>query len=83
MYLSELDIIAITIALITSFGLILLSASANARMTNERNYWRQIAMYDDNTKALLMADDCCLVSDPCFEHEEVYENRTVRIDGER
>ena len=58
MYLSEFDIIGITIALVTSFALILTSASANARLTRQRDYWRQFAMYDDKTKALAMAEDC-------------------------
>ena len=58
MYLSELDLVAVTIALVTSMALIITSAMANARLTRERNYWRQFAMYDDKTKALVMADDC-------------------------
>lgn len=41
MILSEFDIIGITIALVTSFALILTGASANARLTRQRNYWRQ------------------------------------------
>lgn len=44
MILSEFDIIGITIALVTSFALILTSASANARITRQRNYWRQEAL---------------------------------------
>jgi hypothetical protein len=58
MYLSELDIIGLSIALVTSIALIISSATANARLTKERDYWRQFAMYDDQTKALIMADDC-------------------------
>lgn len=42
MILSEFDIIGITIALVTSFALILTSASANARLTKERDYWRKV-----------------------------------------
>lgn len=44
MYLSELDLVAITIALVTSIALIITSATANARLTRERNYWRDEAL---------------------------------------
>ena len=40
MYLSGYDIVAITIALVSAIALIITSASANARITKERNYWR-------------------------------------------
>jgi len=40
MLLSEYDILAITIALVGSIALIITSATANARLTKERNYWR-------------------------------------------
>ncbi len=40
MYLSELDIIGVTIALVSAIALIITSATANARITKERNYWR-------------------------------------------
>jgi ABC-type Fe2+-enterobactin transport system substrate-binding protein len=66
MYLSQWDVVAMTIALVSMFALILTSATANARLTNERNYWRQWAMYSDEEKALLLAD------------EEAYDNRTER-----
>ena len=42
MYLSELDLVAITIALVTSIALIITSATANARLIRERNYWRKV-----------------------------------------
>jgi hypothetical protein len=57
MYLSQWDIVATTIALVSMFALILTSATANARLTRERNYWRQWAMYTDEEKALLLADE--------------------------
>ena len=57
MYLSNLDIVAITIALVSLMALVLTSAVANARLTRDRDYWRRWAMYDDHTKALLLADD--------------------------
>lgn len=57
MYLSELDIVGITIALVSCLALVLTSASANARLTRERNYWRQWAMYSDEEKALFLADE--------------------------
>lgn len=44
MILSEFDIIGITIALVTSFALILTGASANARLTRQRNAWRDEAI---------------------------------------
>lgn len=57
MYLRELDIVAITIALVSLMALVITSAVANARLTRDRDYWRRWAMYDDETKALLLADD--------------------------
>lgn len=44
MYLSELDVIGLSIALITSISLIITSAVANARITAQRNDWRQEAV---------------------------------------
>lgn len=44
MYLSELDVIGFSIALITSIALIITSATANARLTRERDYWRSEAL---------------------------------------
>jgi len=44
MYLSGYDIVAITIALVGAIALIITSASANARLTKDRNYWRNEAM---------------------------------------
>jgi|DEB0MinimDraft_3_1074331.scaffolds.fasta_scaffold388883_1 hypothetical protein len=44
MLLSEYDILAITIALIGAIALIITSATANARLTRQRDYWRQEAM---------------------------------------
>jgi len=44
MYLTNLDLIAVTIALVSAIGLIITSASANARLTRERNYWREEAL---------------------------------------
>ena len=44
MYLSELDIIGITIALVSAIALIITSASANARLTRQRNEWRDEAI---------------------------------------
>jgi len=57
MYLRELDIVAITIALVSLMALVITSAVANARLTRDRDYWRRWAMYDDETKALILADD--------------------------
>ena len=67
MCLSDLDVVAITIALVSLMALIITSATANARLTRQRDYWRQWAMYSDEEKALLTAE------------EELYENRTERI----
>lgn len=64
MYLSSLDVVAISIALVSLMALVITSASANARLTRDRNYWRRWAMYSDEEKALLTAD------------EESYDNRT-------
>jgi len=44
MYLSEFDIIGITIALVSAIALIITSASANARLTRQRNEWRDEAI---------------------------------------
>lgn len=44
MYLSELELIGITIALVTAIGLIITSATANARLTRERSAWRALAI---------------------------------------
>ena len=44
MYMSGYDIVAITIALVSAIALIITSASANARLTKDRNYWRNEAM---------------------------------------
>lgn len=44
MYLSDLDIVAITIALVSLMALVITSAVANARLTRERNEWRQLAL---------------------------------------
>lgn len=57
MYLRELDIVAITIALVSLMALVITSAVANARLTRDRDYWRRWAMYDDETKALILADE--------------------------
>jgi hypothetical protein len=57
MYLSELDIVAITIALVSLMALVITSATANARLTRDRNYWRRWAMYTDEEKALSLADE--------------------------
>jgi hypothetical protein len=44
MYLSGYDIVAITIALVGAIALIITSASANARITRQRNAWRDEAI---------------------------------------
>lgn len=44
MYLSNLDMVAITIALVSLMALVITSATANARLTRERNEWRQLAL---------------------------------------
>lgn len=44
MYLSGYDIVAITIALVSAIALIITSASANARITRQRNAWRDEAI---------------------------------------
>lgn len=74
MYLESGDLIAVVIALGTSIALMITSAVANARLTRQRNYWRQFAMYDDKQKALMLADDCCFAHNPCQFH--MYDNRT-------
>lgn len=45
MYLSNLDIVAITIALVSLMALVITSATANARLTRERNKWRDDALW--------------------------------------
>lgn len=44
MYLSELDIVAISIALISLMALVVTSAVANARITRQRDDWRNLAL---------------------------------------
>jgi hypothetical protein len=44
MYLSGYDIVALTIALVGAIALIITSASANARLTRQRNEWRDEAI---------------------------------------
>lgn len=58
MYLSELDIIGISIALVSLMALVITSATANARLTRDRDYWRRWAMYDDETRSMITAKDC-------------------------
>lgn len=48
MYLSELDIIGLTIALVSALALIITSASANARLTRDRDFWRGEAIHLDS-----------------------------------
>lgn len=69
MYLSDLDIVAISLALVLLMALVITSAVANARLTHDRDYWRRWAMYDDETKALFLAN------------EKVYDNRTGGNNG--
>lgn len=45
MYLSELDVIGLTIALVSAIALIITSATANARLTRQRNEWRDDALW--------------------------------------
>ena len=45
MYLSDLDIVAISIALVSLMALVVTSAVANARLTRERNQWRDDALW--------------------------------------
>lgn len=45
MYLSDLDIVAISIALVSLMALVVTSACANARLTRERNQWRDDALW--------------------------------------
>jgi hypothetical protein len=42
MYLSDLDIVAISIALVSLMALVITSAVANARLTRQRDYWRGV-----------------------------------------
>ena len=44
MYLSELDIVAISIALVSLMALVVTSAVANARITRQRDDWRNLAL---------------------------------------
>lgn len=48
MYLSELDIIGISIALISLMALVLTSSVANARLTRQRDDWRSEALRLNN-----------------------------------
>lgn len=43
MYLSELDIVAISIALVSLMALVITSAVANARLTRNLKEWRDLA----------------------------------------
>jgi len=70
MYLSDLDIVAISLALVSLMALVITSAVANARLTRDRDYWRRWAMYDDETKALVLANG-----------EDMYDNRTGGNNG--
>ncbi len=45
MYLSELDIIGISIALVSLMALVLTSSVANARLTRQRDDWRDDALW--------------------------------------
>jgi len=45
MYLSELDIVAVTIALVSLMALVITSATANARLTRQRDDWRDDALW--------------------------------------
>lgn len=44
MCLTNLDILAITLALVSAIALIITSATANARLTRSRNEWRDTAL---------------------------------------
>jgi len=44
MYLSDLDLVAISIALVSLMALVITSAVANARLTRQRNEWRSEAL---------------------------------------
>lgn len=44
MYIGELEIIAISIALVSLMALVMTSAVANARLTRERAEWRSLAL---------------------------------------
>lgn len=44
MCLRELDIVAITIALVSAIGLIITSVRANMALTRQRNEWRDLAI---------------------------------------
>jgi hypothetical protein len=57
-YLYPIEIVGITLALISLMALVITTAVANARLTRDRNYWRRWAMYTDEEKALSLADEC-------------------------
>ena len=44
MYMSDLDLVAISIALVSLMAVVVTSAIANARLTSERNEWRRLAI---------------------------------------
>ena len=44
MYLSDLDLVAISIALVSLMALVVTSAVANARLTRQRDEWRRDAI---------------------------------------
>ncbi len=48
MYLSELDIIGISIALVSLMALVLTSSVAKARLTRQRDDWRSEALRLNN-----------------------------------
>lgn len=45
LHLSNLDVVAISIALVSLMALVITSAVANARLTRERNQWRDDALW--------------------------------------
>ena len=44
MYLGELEVIAVSIALVSLMGLVITSSVANARLTRNLREWRDLAL---------------------------------------
>lgn len=72
MYLSELDIIGISIALVSLMALVLTSSVANARLTRQRDDWRDDALWwnaiaDENRDEAARLQDIINKMSPTFK----------------
>jgi len=72
MYLSELDIIGISIALVSLMALVLTSSVANARLTRQRDDWRDDALWhnaraDEYREVVVKLQDIINEMSPTFK----------------